>query len=100
MFLKIDDRIINTSHIVDVMLDAELHNVFGADPQTYPRSIIITLSATSGEFGHLANNCGSMQNETIEYKTEQADVLRPWLIRALVGEETTENTIALPESAT
>lgn len=65
-WFKINDRMINPAHIVDIDLNAQWSGI---------SSVEITLSATEAEW----NGGGSLGAKVLTYTGPQAEVLRPFL---------------------
>lgn len=74
--IRIDDKIIDPTHIIAIDLHAEIYSY--KDSKLYP-GIRLIMSAIFGEFGTMANGAGNWEPFSIEYVNEQAEVLRPWL---------------------
>jgi hypothetical protein len=82
MFIRIDDRIINTDHITDVDLDASIYDPIHSSlgNSRYVSGVSITLTAIRGD---LMDDIGSWGSKTLEYTGAQADALQSWLSKVL-----------------
>lgn len=80
MFWRIGTRYINTQHIAVIDLDTVEYDY---DVSMQVPAITISLTVPVFEFGQIHNNTGSGEPLRLVYKCNQADFLRPLIVKSM-----------------